>query len=450
MSYSQIIKHLGLFLILFSTLLLLGCGGGSKNIKKHSSNNYRLVSIDIDEGSNDSIDYKLVYKYDNNDYNFKIEKTNFSNNLLSTITTKTFDSKGNILTISEKYNNPDNKQSSILRLWTFTYSQSGQVLSKKFQDFKQNIFEYWIEDKNIRTSYSATGIIISINRFTTDKHGNKLSELIDINNNGKADKKVINTYNDNEKLLTSITTDLNNATQAILKQQTRRYDAHGNIISITTVHPSTNAKQQLTKYQYSYDIYGNILTSTITFDSAKTEKRLYVWEEIAPPVSFVGPILWAGTGCKAGHVSISGKNTDSLSILFDAYDAGKDSRSGLKRSACSISITIKVLPGYRISQLTTDWEGYTEGQGELKRKYFLAGQPYTTWLKNVYNNPEGDNFSQRDDIYHNSFATGCRGKEYIVRIDSQIKTMDKRSYMAIDSTDLHGNVQFLTRFKQCL
>ncbi len=171
--------------------------------------------------------------------------------------------------------------------------------------------------------------------------------------------------------------------------------------------------------------------------------------QATPAVYFKNPVNWAGTGCKAGSVSVTGANTATLSVLFDAYDAGRDSASGLRRSACSFSVPIKVPRGFQISHLTADWEGYVEGRGQLSRKYFLAGRPYTSWKRNTYRKPAGGNFTKRDDIFHASLATGCNGGTYNLRINSQIRAMGRSSYAAVDSADLHNKVKFLLSFKPC-
>ena len=168
-----------------------------------------------------------------------------------------------------------------------------------------------------------------------------------------------------------------------------------------------------------------------------------------PAVYFKNPINFAGTGCKAGSVSVSGANSATLSVLFDAYDAGKDSLSGLRRSACSFSVPIKVPRGLQISHLTADWEGYVEGRGQLSRKYFLAGRPYNSWKRNTYRKPRGGNFTKRDNIYHASFATGCNGGTYNLRINSQIRAMGRNSYAAVDSADLKNRIKLLLRFRPC-
>ena len=171
--------------------------------------------------------------------------------------------------------------------------------------------------------------------------------------------------------------------------------------------------------------------------------------QATPAVYFKNPVNWAGTGCSAGSVSVSGENTATLSVLFDSYDAGRDSLSGLRRSACSFSVPIKVPRGFQVSHLTADWEGYVEGKGQLSRKYFLAGRPYTSWKRNTYRKPAGGNFTKRDNIHHASFATGCNGGIYNLRINSQIRAMGRNSYAAVDSADLHNRVTFLLRFRPC-
>lgn len=171
--------------------------------------------------------------------------------------------------------------------------------------------------------------------------------------------------------------------------------------------------------------------------------------QASPAVYFKNPVGWAGTGCKAGTATVIGANSDTLSILFDSYDAGKDSESGKKRVACSFAVPIKVPAGFQISHLTADWEGYIEGKGQLSRKYFLAGNPYTGWKRNTYRKPNGGNFTNRDNIYHASFAPHCRGGQYNLRINSQIKAMGRHSYAAVDSVDLKNKVLFRLRFRRC-
>lgn len=171
----------------------------------------------------------------------------------------------------------------------------------------------------------------------------------------------------------------------------------------------------------------------------------------APAVVFKNPVGWAGTGCPARSVSVTGANTATLSILFDAYEAGRDSETGKKRVACSFAVPIRVPRGFQISHLTADWEVYAEGRGQFSRKYFLGGRPTTNWKRqNLNGGSNGRNYTKRDNLYHSSFATGCNGGQYNLRINSEVKAANRnRDYVAVDSADLNNKVLFLLRFRKC-
>ena len=183
----------------------------------------------------------------------------------------------------------------------------------------------------------------------------------------------------------------------------------------------------------------------------RTQKFVQILQESA---YFKQPASWAGTGCRAGSdsVVVRGKNTDTLKISFESFDAGKESESGKKRVACSFSVPIKVPRGFQISHLTADWEGYIDGKGQFSRKYYLAGRPYTSWKRNTYRKPNGGNFTKNDNIYNHSLATHCNGGTYILRINSQIRAIGRNSYA---STYPHGylalpnSLKLSLRFKAC-
>ncbi len=174
----------------------------------------------------------------------------------------------------------------------------------------------------------------------------------------------------------------------------------------------------------------------------------------AAQVVFKNPLGWAGTGCPAGSTSVTGVNTAELSVLFDSYDAGKNSKSGLERAACSFSVPIKVPDGLQVSRLTVDWEGYVEGKAEFKRKYKMMGPgiiinpSYISWDVDNYSAPSGDNFTVHDELYHGS-AAGCGGGEYKLRINSQVKAKTPSTYTAIDSGDLTNRLIFRVQFQPC-
>ena len=166
-------------------------------------------------------------------------------------------------------------------------------------------------------------------------------------------------------------------------------------------------------------------------------------------VHFKKPVNWAGTGCKAGSTTVIGVSSDTLRILFDSYEAGKESGSGKKRVACSFTVPIKVQRGFQVSHLTADWESYVEGKGQLSRKYYLEGRSYTGWKRNTYRNSGGGSFTKRDNIYHASFATACNGGTYNLRINSHVKAQGRNSYIAVDSRDVRSNVLFRLHLRRC-
>lgn len=167
------------------------------------------------------------------------------------------------------------------------------------------------------------------------------------------------------------------------------------------------------------------------------------------PVYFKAPINFAGTGCPAGSIAVTGENTDTLSILFDKYDAGKDSESGKRRAACSFAVPVHVPQGYQVSVLTADWQGYAEGKAELRRKYFFAGEPNVPTQVNRINSPSGDDFLFQDGRIHESLSVSACGEDKVLRINSSIKAQGNQSYAAIDTADLKNTVQFQLQWKRC-
>ncbi|MGV6808889.1 MAG: DUF4360 domain-containing protein [bacterium] len=167
------------------------------------------------------------------------------------------------------------------------------------------------------------------------------------------------------------------------------------------------------------------------------------------PVYFKAPINFAGTGCPAGSIAVTGENTDTLSILFDKFDAGKESASGKRRAACSFAVPVHVPQGYQVSVLTADWQGYAEGKAELKRKYFFAGEPNVPTQINRINSPAGDDFLFQDGRIHESLSISACGEDKVLRINSSIIAKGSQSYAAIDTADLKNTVQFQLQWQRC-
>lgn len=170
----------------------------------------------------------------------------------------------------------------------------------------------------------------------------------------------------------------------------------------------------------------------------------------ASPVYFKSPLGFAGTGCPAGSISVNGENTDTLSILFDAYDAGSDAASGQgRRASCSFAVPIQVPPGYQVSTLTADWQGFAQGSAQLKRKYFFAGQPDAPWLIDNFNNRSGADYLKRDTLLHSTATWSECGRTVNLRINSNILSNNSGSYIAVDTVDLKNKVQFHMQWRPC-
>lgn len=167
-------------------------------------------------------------------------------------------------------------------------------------------------------------------------------------------------------------------------------------------------------------------------------------------VYFKAPIGFAGTGCPAGTVSVNGANSDTMSILFDSYDTGSDSASGQgRRASCSFAVPVHVPQGYQVSTMTADWEGFAQGRTQLKRKYFFAGQPNVPWITNNFNSRYGTDYRKRDNLIHSSMTWSACGRDVNLRINSNIRSITRSSYMAVDTLDLQNKVQFKVQWRRC-
>ena len=168
--------------------------------------------------------------------------------------------------------------------------------------------------------------------------------------------------------------------------------------------------------------------------------------QAAAQVVFQAPMQFAGTGCKAGEYSFSGDGTDTLTVLFSAYDAAqpKDkAASKMQRTACSFVVPVQVPPGFQVSTMTSDWRGFAEGKTELFREYFFAGQrgPQARTA------PSG-NYTERDNLMHTTWS-GCGGGLVPLRINSSVRAISNPSYIAIDTLDLQNKVVFQLKHRAC-
>ena len=169
----------------------------------------------------------------------------------------------------------------------------------------------------------------------------------------------------------------------------------------------------------------------------------------ASAVFFKSPINFAGTGCPAGSVAVTDANTATMSLLFDSYDAGADSVSGVKRSSCNFAVPVHVPQGYQVSVMTADWQGYAEGKVQLKRKYFFAGQPRAPWITSNINSRHGTDFLKSDKMLHRTLTWGACGRSVNLRINSNLRARGRGSYAAVDTLDLQNKVKFHLKWRRC-
>ncbi len=153
-------------------------------------------------------------------------------------------------------------------------------------------------------------------------------------------------------------------------------------------------------------------------------------------VVFKEPVAFAGTGCGAGSYSVSGEGTNTLTIMFSAYDAAvpaENAASHLERTACDFAVPVSVPVGCQISLMTADWRGGAEGDVELFREYFFAGQQGVSKTTS----PSGE-YTEHDGLRHKTFSVS--GEDVTLRIKSAVRALTDGSYISVDSIDMKNTL----------
>ena len=158
---------------------------------------------------------------------------------------------------------------------------------------------------------------------------------------------------------------------------------------------------------------------------------------------------FSGAGCEQNTVTVAGENSNTVSVLFSKYDAGRNSRSGALHTSCEFSLPISVPAGQRLSVLTAEWQGYVKGRGGLSRLYSAVGPRQRPWRISRYNAAEGKNYLEQDDMYPRDLNTNCSGGEYTLRIKSDLLAASLDSYIAVDTVDLKNQVVFRLNWVPC-
>ncbi|MCI5179716.1 MAG: DUF4360 domain-containing protein [Candidatus Electrothrix sp. AW3_4] len=171
-------------------------------------------------------------------------------------------------------------------------------------------------------------------------------------------------------------------------------------------------------------------------------------QAISADVYFKAPIKFRGTGCPGPNsVTVSGANTDTMTVMFDQYDAAKpkdNAASNMMRTSCSFVVPVKVPQGLQVSTVTSDWRGYAEGKTQLHREYFIAGKRGPS----VDDSPKG-NYTLRDNLAHATWADSCRGGVFPMRINSSVRAISRNSYIAVDTNDLKNKIVFQLKWRKC-
>ena len=155
---------------------------------------------------------------------------------------------------------------------------------------------------------------------------------------------------------------------------------------------------------------------------------------------FKAPMDVIGTGCPQGSFTVTGEESDTLTLLFGKYDAAdppSNAVSGLSRSSCNFAVPIHVPAGFQVSQLTADWRGYAEGETVLTRQYFFADQPESQQDKTtLFNEINGIDFLELDSLDPTQY-TACQSqaRDVVLRINSAVQAKSSDSYIVVDTID---------------
>jgi hypothetical protein len=159
-------------------------------------------------------------------------------------------------------------------------------------------------------------------------------------------------------------------------------------------------------------------------------------------VYFKAPAI-AGSGCPSGSSDFAiTPDGSTLSILFDSYIAEPGNKS------CNIAVPVHVPNGFQVSTMTADFRGFVEGNAELRRSYFFAGDRTRPKKTRLYSR-EGDDYTVHDDLMTMSESWAACGEDVNMRINSRIRTRGRHSSISVDSLDLNNGVVFQLQYRRC-
>lgn len=211
--------------------------------------------------------YELVLNDDDTFY-YKVESTYDDNGNTLTFTIEYFDS------INWKYNYK----------YEYTYDENGSMLTRKQSKYINNewvkIEEYKYinnEEKTTYYTYFSNGSMYSLEEFTYDADGNKLTKTESKYIDNKWVKIREYKYINNQEKTTYSLVFLNDVPSAIFEYT---YDENGNTLIETQSDYVNNEWVYELKYEYTYDAQGNKLTKKrfdyVNNDWLKTSESKYI------------------------------------------------------------------------------------------------------------------------------------------------------------------------------
>ncbi len=182
---------------------------------------------------NEQLKRRYTYTYDNNGNRLSSHNDDSGDGNSNSVSHINYDEFGQILTINQDLNN--NGNSDVLT--TNTYDHKGNKLTYFYTQggVEKKAYYRYDESSNLlgyTFDSSGNGVIDRIGDYAYDNQGNLLFEKLDQTGNGDYDKVKTYTYNIANKVLI-IDTD-SNGDGTVNKQEKNEYDSQGNLFRIST------------------------------------------------------------------------------------------------------------------------------------------------------------------------------------------------------------------------
>ena len=184
---------------------------------------------------------------------------------------------------------------------------------------------------------------------------------------------------------------------------------------------------------------------------------LFVWTAGAHAQNLtLGEPAYGGTGCPQGTATaIVGGNGQTLSILYDAYQAEAGGPTGrtFDRKACNLAIPLNVPAGFSVSVLAVDYRGFMglpAGANSVFRvEYFFAGGRGPIFQR-TFAGPRTEDFYVNNNIA-TAIWSPC-GEDVILRTNSSVRvttSAGRQAVATVDTQDIAAAVVFHLQWRRC-